>query len=130
MRNAFLFVFVMLSAGMALAQEDIITRPTASTAPWMAAAAPSGTPAEQLCLFACGADFLDPVNHLVCAPLAMVTPSDGQTVPGSEGEVTSPVGEGDACYRVIALSQSGVVSEPSDNTLTVLDLPMRPMFVR
>ena len=117
-----LLVLYLTFGAMEALADDIVVRPTAQTADWKALATEGGMATVQICLVAEGQDYLDPARHLGCVP---VTDIAAPVV----GSVTNPMGAGDQRYIAIALSATGAVSEPSDGTLIVQDLPMPPDFV-
>lgn len=124
---AVMFLFVGMPA-RAQAPPDVVTRPTAATATWVAGIADEGMAAATVCLFRCGDDYLDPAKHLSCSAVGPVSHAGGQAT-GGTGEVSNPFGAGDSCYRAVSVSATGAISEPSANSLTVLDLPLPPTFL-
>lgn len=121
-------VLALLTAGKAWAQTpppDVVSRPHGQVATWKAAASEDAayTLTQRICLFVVGTDYLDAASHVACGPT--------EQTPGAiaEGTVTIPIGQGDAVYRAVAISATGQISEPSENTLTVPDLPGVPFFV-
>jgi hypothetical protein len=101
----------------AFAQADIIERPTTalSTSKVQASASPN---IDSTCLVLCGSDHLDPVNHFDCQPSS----PDAITT----HTVTLVNGTGNICIRAVVLNSALVVSEPSPNQKTILDVPFAP----
>lgn len=100
---------------------DVVVRPSGLTADWKAQAATSGSVAEEVCVFVDGTDYLDEGNHVDCQPV------DGSLI--AAGTTTIPMGAGNQVYRAVSVIRSGasvVISEPSENTHTVQDLPLPP----
>lgn len=111
---------------MAIAQQvDIIVRPTSAIAPWRAQAASIGVVPSLICLITCETATnnayltFNPTTHNPCIAV------DALSVIVA-GSITVPFGEGDNCYRAVAVSATNVVSEPSLNAEIVQDIPLPP----
>lgn len=101
----------------ALAQADIIERPTTAVSPTRALA--SSTPnIISTCLVLCGDDHLDVATHFDCQ-------SGGPDLI-TDHTITVSNGAGNVCVRAVSLNDAGVMSEPSVNSKTVLDVPFAP----
>lgn len=123
---------LLLVAGQAKAQDapsDIVVRPTSASATWTAGAGEGGVTPVSICLFACGDDYLDTANHVDCTAVGTISGPSGEEITGATGDVSNPFGAGDACWRAVAISATGAISEPSPNSLTVLDLPLPPTML-
>ena len=96
---------------------DIVERPTAAISPTRAQASSSPNIVSQ-CLVPCGADHLDAANHFDCQAAGPDQITDHT--------VTVVNGSGNVCVRAVVVNDVGVVSEPSPNSKTVLDVPFAP----
>lgn len=106
----------VLLPAVALGASDFTVRPTQGASPTKAVAGSSANTAS-VCLVPCGADFLDPSSHFDCKPSGPNAVTDHT--------VTVNLGQGNVCVRAVAISDQGVVSDPS-NSKTVQDTGTPP----
>jgi hypothetical protein len=123
------YLILMVAVGCALVAaqkawgQDVVVRPTGLAAAWKAQVADQGLIPSQLCLVEEGADYMNPATHQVCEAVSSLSEI-------ALGGITTPMGSGDKVYRCVAVSSTGVVSEPSANTLTVQDIPLPPSVIQ
>lgn len=116
MRFPYLCAFLIVPA--LVWGQDIIDRPSAGASPTKVQASSSAN-IVSACLVLCGADHLDPANHFECKTSAPDLVTDHV--------VTVPFGLGNVCVRGVVINSAAVISEPSANQKTVLDVPFAPL---
>lgn len=121
MRNLLLALIFVLAQGQTPVTEDYMRRPSLAVAP-VQFLSDDTSPIISTCYVLCGADFLDPANHFDCKP------SGPSTV--TTHSVLVPKGLGDVCVRGVSLSAPGVVSDPSEFSATMQDVPGRPRLAQ
>ncbi len=112
-----LALLALLVPGLAFAQADIIERPTTAISPSRAQASASPN-ITSTCLIFCGDDHLDVATHFDCQTAGPDVITDHT--------ITVTNGSGNVCVRAVSLNNAGVMSEPSVNSKTVLDVPFAP----
>jgi hypothetical protein len=123
MRFFGLLVLVLLFAAQAQAQlpADLVIRPFTALHDQKVQASASPDIVSS-CLIVCGADYLDFTTHFSCSAS---TPDEITLHP-----VTVTAGSGGVCVRGVVLTSAGVVSEPSLNKATILDVPLPPALLK